>query len=271
VLCLFVFEAIRSERVVSVAIPLRRVTILGLTLSVPALLLHHEVEYMQEHLDLPNWAWLVIGAGALYLISRLHEHATSLTDRFFNRGLDQAEADLRQELLSAPGPADIDRLLADGPFRRLKLTSAAAFRRNGALFAREEHGHGWDASTATTLSPDAPLLAPLAKGEPFPVCDPDQGEPCLPAGLKRPILAVPAATPVRCFALTLYGPHASGTDLDGNERAMLGRLAGHAAAIYADLESKDLRDKIARLERELAAGRPKRGSRPKRSATPRVT
>ena len=43
ILCLFVFEAIRRERVVSVAIPLRRITILGL----PALLLHHEVEYMQ--------------------------------------------------------------------------------------------------------------------------------------------------------------------------------------------------------------------------------
>ena len=27
---------------------------------------------MQEHLAIPNWAWIVIGAGALYLISRLH-------------------------------------------------------------------------------------------------------------------------------------------------------------------------------------------------------
>ena len=48
VLCLFVFEAIRRARVVSVSIPLRRVTILGLTLSIPALLLHHKVEYMQD-------------------------------------------------------------------------------------------------------------------------------------------------------------------------------------------------------------------------------
>src|SRR5262245_29680416 len=62
ILCLFVFEAVRRERVVSVSIPLRRVTILGLTLSIPALLLHHEVEYMQEHLAIPNWAWVVIGA-----------------------------------------------------------------------------------------------------------------------------------------------------------------------------------------------------------------
>ena len=38
VLCLFVFEALRRPRVVSVTIPLRRVTILGLSLSVPVLL-----------------------------------------------------------------------------------------------------------------------------------------------------------------------------------------------------------------------------------------
>ena len=50
VLCLFVFEAMRRPRVVSVTIPLRRVTILGLSLSVPVLLLHHEMERIQEHL-----------------------------------------------------------------------------------------------------------------------------------------------------------------------------------------------------------------------------
>ncbi len=83
ILCLFVFEAIRRERVVSVAIPLRRVTVLGLTLSIPALILHHWVEHMQKHLAIPNWAWLVIGAAALYLISRLHEHATRVTDHYF--------------------------------------------------------------------------------------------------------------------------------------------------------------------------------------------
>jgi len=100
ILCLFVFEAVRRERVVSVSIPLRRVTILGLTLSIPALLLHHEVEYMQEHLAIPNWAWIVIGAGALYLISRLHEGATHLTDRYFNRDLDKAERTIAAAILT---------------------------------------------------------------------------------------------------------------------------------------------------------------------------
>ena len=266
ILCLFVFEAIRRERVVSVAIPLRRVTILGLTLSIPALLLHHEVEYLQEHLAIPNWAWLVVGAGALYLISRLHEQATHLTDRFFNRELDRAETELGQELLNASKPAEIDRLLADGLFSRLKLTSAAAFRLNGTTFSRDGDGHGWGATAARTLSPDEPMLEPLAKGAPFPICDAHQGEPRLPPGLKRPILAVPAANPVRCFALALYGPHVSGTDLDSNERAMLGRVAGQAAAVYAELESGDLREKVVRLERELSEARSHPGSKPKQGA-----
>ncbi|MGB2930890.1 MAG: hypothetical protein WBB88_00790, partial [Methyloceanibacter sp.] len=266
ILCLFVFEAIRRERVVSVAIPLRRVTILGLTLSIPALLLHHEVEYLQEHLAIPNWAWLVVGAGALYLISRLHEQATHLTDRFFNRELDRAETELGQELLNASKPAEIDRLLADGLFSRLKLTSAAAFRLNGTAFSRDGDGHGWGATAARTLSPDEPMLEPLAKGAPFPICDAHQGEPRLPPGLKRPILAVPAANPVRCFALALYGPHVSGTDLDSNERAMLGRVAGQAAAVYAELESGDLREKVVRLERELSEARSRPGSKPKQGA-----
>ncbi len=67
ILCLFVFEAIRRPRVVSVMIPLRRVTILGLTLSLPVLLLHQEVERIQEHL--PGWAWLALGAVAIFLIT----------------------------------------------------------------------------------------------------------------------------------------------------------------------------------------------------------
>jgi hypothetical protein len=67
---------------------------------------------------------------------------------------------------------------------------------------------------------------------------------------------VPAVNPVRCFAVSLYGPHLSGTDLDAYERAMLSRLAADAAAMYAELENSDLRGEVARLERKLDAARP---------------
>lgn len=252
ILCLFVFWAVRNPRVVSVSIPLRRATILGLIFGIPALLLHQEIERIQNHLNLPIYAWLIVGVIALFLISRLHDTAVEITDRLFNRHLDQAALDLGQAMLKAESPAEIDRLLADEPFRVLKLTSAAAFRRVGSVFHRDGSGNGWNSSETRTLKPDEPILAPLCKGAPFSLDDSDEDGLGLPSGLNRPILAVPAANPIRCFAVALYGPHASGTDLDFYERAMLARIAQAAAAVYAELEIHQLRGRIATFEQQAS-------------------
>ncbi len=262
ILCLFVFEAVRRPRVVNVSIPLRRATILGLTLSIPVLLLHSQVERIHEHLDLPKWAWLGVGAVILFLISRLHETAVELADRFFNRTLDRAEAELNQAILRAGTPADVDLLLADEPFRMLKLASAAAFRRAGPVFKRFESGDGWDDCATRTLPPDEPMIATLSKGAPFSVAENVADDDRLPSGLRRPILAIPAASRIRCFAITLYGPHASGADLDTYERAMLARLGANAADAYAELENEELRRTIEVLEGELSTVKssPKAGS-----------
>jgi hypothetical protein len=234
---------------VSVTIPLRRVTILGLTLSLPVLLLHHQVERMQE--NMPGWAWLAIGALAVFLITRLHEGAVHFADRYFNRALDTLEAELGAAMLQAKELAEIDRLLAQEPFRRLKLASAASFHRAGHNYVRGPSAEGWDGATAETLAPDAKLLRENAGEAPFSI--PDEGDlgGQLPHGLARPILGVPAASPLRRYAVSFYGPHASGTDLDTNERAVLARLAAHAATMYAELETGALRSEIARLERQL--------------------
>ena len=93
----------------------------------------------------------------------------------------------------------------------------------------------------------------MAKGNPFLVDEKYEVEPGLPSGFCRPVLAVPAANPLRCFALSLYGPHASGADLDANERAMLKRIAHAAAAVYAALENQDLRQQLAGFKRKLSA------------------
>jgi len=251
ILCLFVFEAVRRPRVVSVAIPLRRVTILGLILSAPILLLHHEVESIQKHLALPSWAWLALGAFAVFLISRLHEDTVAVVDRFFNRALDHLERTLSQAMREAQEPADIDRLLADETWRALKLSSAATFRRQGSSLVRDEDGKGWEDCPTRELNLEQPMLAPVSAGQPFGLKEHDDDGIDFPPGLRRPVLAVPAADPVRCFALSLYGPHAVGTDLDANERAMLYRLACFASAMYAELEAVELRQRIATLERKF--------------------
>jgi hypothetical protein len=253
VLCLFVFEALRQSRVVNVMIPLRRVTILGLTLSVPVLLLHHGAERIQEQLSLPDWAWVAVGAATVFLISRLHEGAVHLADRYFNRAVEEAELKLGQAMRHAKDVAELDRLLADETFSALKLASAAAFRHEGSVFARDGNGKGWDRGTATRLKADASVLAPITEGKPFTIADQDNDGIHLPTGLARPIYAVPAVNPVRCFAVSLYGPHASGTDLDASERAMLARIGAKAATMYAELENDELHEEIARLRREMHA------------------
>ena len=111
VFCLFVFEAVRRQRVVNVTIPLRRVTILGLSLSIPALLLHEAASHLQEDLGLPGWAWLGVGALFAYIISRIHEFSVEAAERFFNRHLDRIGEEL----------ARLDRIGANG--RRSRAAS----------------------------------------------------------------------------------------------------------------------------------------------------
>jgi hypothetical protein len=194
-----------------------------------------------------------LGAAAVFGLTRLHEEAVHLADRYFNRTVDEAERKLEQAIRKAKKAVEIDRLLADETYNALKLASAAAFRREGHAFERNGNGKGWKKGEATKLEPDTPLLAKLTKGKPFSVSDQDADGTDIPTGLARPVFAVPAVNPVRCFAVSLYGPHASGTDLDTNERAMLARLGAEAAAMYAELENGALKGEVARLERELRA------------------
>jgi hypothetical protein len=53
------------------------------------------------------------------------------------------------------------------------------------------------------------------------------------------------------LALALYGPHATGNDLNHDERAMLAELADKAASAYMKVEHDQLRQRIAALEGEL--------------------
>jgi hypothetical protein len=79
-----------------------------------------------------------------------------------------------------------------------------------AVFDKEHKAKGWDGVSASALDVDTPLLGPVSGGTPFSVPDVEEDGPELPQGLARPVLGVPAASPVRCFAVSLYGPHASG-------------------------------------------------------------
>ncbi|HEX9170638.1 MAG TPA: hypothetical protein VF886_17215 [Roseiarcus sp.] len=257
VLCLFVVEAVRRPTVVNVWIPLRRATVLGLVLSVPVLFLHKQIEVIDEYIHLPYWAWVAVASGLVYLIARAHEFTTELADQLFNREFIRAEqrlATVGETILHARSLTEIENLLVNEPMRSLSLASAALFREQDGAFHRRVSA-GWDTDDVEALAGDEAMVAARFERKPY-TLDSVGGAHAslgrLPHDLARPILAVPVGNPRRCYAILLYGGHEAGTDLDSSERHLLGSLAHDAEIAYAQIESENLRKRVAVLEGKLA-------------------
>src|SRR3984885_10801641 len=257
ILCLFVVEAVRRPTVVNVWIPLRRATAFGLLLSVPVLFLHKQIEVIDEYIHMPDWAWVVVASGLVYLIARGHEFATGLMDRLFDRKFIRAErhlAEVGETIQNSDSVDKIERLLVNEPISTLGLASAALFREQDGLFTRSL-STGWDTDHVDALTSNHPLLSARFDRKPY---TPDSvaaalASPAeLPDDLERPVLIVPVGNARRCYALVLYGGHEVGTDLDSSERHLLGSLARDAEIAYAQVESETLRRRIKALERQLA-------------------
>ena len=72
----------------------------------------------------------------------------------------------------------------------LDLASASVFRHEGRIFRRTAADQGWD-TAAQTLDSSDPMLEPIRTRHPFGITAEAAVRDRLPAGLGRPILAVP--------------------------------------------------------------------------------
>jgi hypothetical protein len=257
ILCLFVVEAVRRPTVVSVWIPLRRATALGLLFSVPAYFIHEEMGTINELTQLPEWAWVLVASALIFAISRLHEYATELVDQLFDRNFHHAKQQLAavgRTIQRADSLAEIERLLAEEPMHALGLASAAVFCEEKGVFRRRASA-GWDPANTDTLSGAGRLLAGKLYGGAFAldgIGGIDPSDPRFPGDLARPVLGVPVSNPRRCFAVALYGSHVIGTDLNSDERELLTTLARDAEIAYASVDRETLQKRIADLEGQLA-------------------
>lgn len=271
VLCLLVSEAVRRPYVVTVGIPLRRVTILGLLLSLPILFLHEGIDHIREGIServtLPAWAWVGIAAGILFLTSKIHDTAVHCLDWLFNRSVAKAGERLGDAVLNAKSYAEIEGQLVQGVRNALGLASASIFLEQDHIFQRTAADHSWD-EAARTLDPNDPLLKPAHAHRPYDVDSAAATRNHLPNGLMQPILAVPVGDQLRCLGLALYGPHATGNALSHDERSMLAELADKAASAFMQLNDDQLRLRIATLESELAAVAAELASVSSRSSIP---
>ena len=255
VLCLLVFEALRRPYVVKVSIPLRRVTILGLLVSLPVLFLHEGIDHVREGISekvtLPAWAWIAIAAVLIFLISKIHHTAVHYLDWLFNRSVAKAGDRLGDAVLKAKSYEEIEAQLVQGVPSALRLTSASVFLEQNNILQRAAADQAWDQATRT-LDPNDPIVEPARGHRPYDVDSEAAARNNFPTGLMQPILAVPVGDQLRCLGLALYGSHATGNALSHDERSMLAELADKAASVFMQLNDEQLRLRIAALESELA-------------------
>jgi hypothetical protein len=91
----------------------------------------------------------------------------------------------------------------------------------------------------------------LIKGSSLKLNDAAAERAGLPLNIELPVLVVPAASRAHCYAITLYGPHVSGTAIDRYEHDALISLGHHAADAYARLEADQLRKEVAMLQMQI--------------------
>jgi hypothetical protein len=256
VLCLLVTEAVRRPYVVKVSIPLRRVTVVGVLLSLPALFLHQAIDYIREGVSesvtLPAWIWIAVAALFLFFITRLHDTAVHYVDWVFNRSVAKAGERLGDAVLKAKDYNEVEAQLVQGVHDALGLASASVFRERDNLFQRTAADRAWD-DAARTLDLNDPVLGPAHAHRPYELDAKTAASHRFPSGLMRPVLAVPVGDQLRCIGVVLYGPHATGNALSHEERSMLADLAGKAASAFMKINDDQLRGRIAALESELSA------------------
>jgi GAF domain-containing protein len=272
VLAFFVAEAVRRPRVISVAVPLRHGTAMAaltLVMAVPVFYAHEWLAHHKDILDVPEAVWLlVVGPLMLVVLNQLHEHVVHLADRALSRRYHRAQRCLEETSLTlqaARAPREVDRELVEGPTRGLDLASGAVFRRQAGAFRRQGGSAGWDATMMTQLDgrEEAAVLRAAMKGAPIRLARGRWRRAGLPRGVARRCLAVPVrGGSGEPLAVALYGAHVTGSDLDADERAMLGALADRAGAAYERVEIETLRREVAELRAQLVAGHAPRASSP---------
>jgi hypothetical protein len=273
VLGYFVWTAVRRQRVISVAIPLRHgtvTTILTIALAVPVVFLHERINQVGEAFHLPDWVWPLLVAPAVMLaLHRVHEVAVVLVDRVFNQAYHHARRGLEQAghvVLAASSMVAIDQSLVEAPARSLRLTSAAVFRDLGGVLRRAGPAVGWADASLQQLQPDldAPVMACLASREPTRL-DPEGWRRGLSLSEDQaPCLAVPVfGWTGQAKAIALFGPHATGSDITRDECEMLQALALQAGRGYERIEvdamRRELHDLRARLDESIKAPPPHAG------------
>jgi hypothetical protein len=251
--------AVIRHRVFDVRFVIGRAVVYGLlttTLLVTVALLDYVVGQLlsQTHLAtiVEVLASIVIGLS----LNSLHKRVEAFVDATLFRGRRRAELRLRRigrGLMHSGDERAITKVIVEEPAAAYALASAALFKRgDDGTFVRE-HAIGWDGAHLERIDSSASMILQLQSSRgPVAAHDAVWDTNDLPHGLAAPAFAFPIFARERVEAVVFYGPHASGEDLDPEEREVLEELMRSASAAYDHAAAEIAREKFALLESEIA-------------------
>lgn len=139
-------------------------------------------------------------------------------------------------------------MLCDEVAGALGLTSAAVFMERGGAFERVA-GLAWEGCADQVQADDPLVLFARSHHRVIHLGDVAPSDAHVPGGEAYPEIAVPIMQHHRTIGVAVYGKHASGEHLDGDEETLLGELAQAAAAAIERLYSAQ---RLKELELALA-------------------
>lgn len=210
---------------------------------------------LEQH-QLAIAAEVVFAIGFGFGLNGIHKQVDAFVDRTLFRSRHLAERTIERVAAGLPHVTSaraVDETLAIDPARTLNLVSAAVFVRDETGGFARRSAIGWTDGESTKIDADDPLIVNLL-GEfgTMPLSDVRQGSATLPTGICAPAIAVPLFVRHQLLGFVLYGAHASGEDIDPDERRLLERLAHAAAATYDHIDSELARAQLLAVSQELA-------------------
>jgi hypothetical protein len=182
---------------------------------------------------------LVLG----FSFNAMHARVDRFMDWLIFRARHRAEehvATVASAIPYARTPEHVNRLLIDEPVRTFGLADGVLMRvqSDGAL----EFVHAARGRPGEVPAEDAESLIAIlrAQRKPYRLTE------------RHMALAVPLFSEMELEAIAFYGTHSNGTDVDGDEIALIERAAVAAGAAYARFRAAALRERVAELEDENA-------------------
>jgi hypothetical protein len=239
-LTLFFCSAVHFRRVINVTIELRAVLASAIVIILGAILenlIHAPVHRILANFDISESFQFCASVILLAILGIATHSIAHSMPHLLNRRLYHVGAELDVLSKNAVGSESldaIDKLLVTAPIGWLNLASAANFRGAAGTYNLVYSSGGWKSSYAQLLTPhpNTAFLNQMKQGITYHLPSRAPGYDPAPEAIAEPVVAIPITFASKLYAVTFYGGHDTGTDLDKSEIRMLEKFAKDIATSY---------------------------------------